>query len=214
MALITGSPVGNIVTPDDEFLDSPPPVYFQENKTATGGVVGLENNPDSDGFYFGLSGTTANPVYELGCYEGFSMGDARELNMIRCDTVGDKRAIQKRTSITINMTIKQIFPLTSARHYMHLGTVTSGNNREKAGIPEIDNSKFYYVYFPSVYDQIAGDFISVTLFKAQFVNPWTLTWAYGNAATTPLTIMGFADETKPADQRFGTFIRTDASAIA
>lgn len=213
-SIVTGTPAGNVITPDDVYLDSPPPLYFQEKFTPSGGTVGLLNDADTDGFYWGLSGTTDNPVYELGCYTGFSFADGREVNMVRCDTVGDKQAIQKRTNMIISLTLKQFFPLTQSRHSMHLGAVTSGGGIEKAGIPDIDNAKRYYAYFPSVYDQAAGDYVSVTLHNAQFVNAWSLGFQYGNAAEMPLTIMGFADETKPAAQRFGTIIRADPSLIA
>lgn len=215
MALATGTPLGSITQPEDIYLDVPPTLYFQENKTPAGGVVGLLNNPDSDGFYYGLSGTTDNPVFEMGCYEGFSLADQREVNMVRCDTSGDKLAIQKRTSLQMTFTLKQFFPLTMARHILNLSPVTTnvGASQEKMGIPDIDNTRFYYAYFPSIYDQEAGDFISATLHRVQVTGAWTLSFAYGQPATAQITLTAFADDTKPAAQRFGTFIRTDSDAI-
>jgi hypothetical protein len=135
--------------------------------------------------------------------------------MVRCDTSGDKLAIQKRTSLQMTFTLKQFFPLTMARHILNLSPVTTnvGESAEKMGIPDIDNTRFYHVYFPSIYDQENGDFVSATLYRAQVTGAWTLSWQYGQPATAQITLTAFADDTKPAAQRFGTFIRTDADLI-
>jgi len=82
MALITGSPVGNVVTATELYLDQPPTFWIQNRYTSAGASVGLLNRPDANSFYWGLSGTTANPVYEVGCYESFQVADVRTINMV------------------------------------------------------------------------------------------------------------------------------------
>lgn len=213
MALITGTPEGNLIASQDLFLDVPPTFYFQENKTAAGATVGLLNNPDGENFFWGLSGTTANPVYEAGCYENFVFTDVRDINMIRCDTDGDKGAIQRRNQLTVTFTLKAFFKLTKLRHLLNLGEVTTAAGvSEKVGIGEIDNTKAYYAYFPTVYDPNTGDWFSVTLFNAQFTSPWAMAFVYANPATVPIQATGFADSTKPRAQLFGSIIRIDPSA--
>lgn len=214
MALITGTPVGNLIATQDLFLDTPPTFYFQENKTAAGATVGLLNNPDGDNFFHGLSGTTANPVFEGGCYENFVFTDVRDINMIRCDTDGDKGAIQKRNQLTVTFTLKEFFKLTKLRHMLNLGPVTTTvGATEKTGIGQIDNTLDYYIYFPSIYDPNTGDFLTVTLFNAQFTLAWAMSFTYAQPATVTIQATGFADPTKPSAQLFGSIIRADPSAI-
>lgn len=213
MALITGTPVGNLIATQDLFLDTPPTFYFQENKDGSGNAVGLLNNPDGDNFFWGLSGTTANPVYEGGCYENFVFTDVRDINMIRCDTDGDKGAIQRRNQLTVTFTLKEFFKLTKLRHMLNLSAVTtSAGATEKVGIGQIDNTKDYYIYFPSIYDPNTGDYLSVTLFNAQFTLAWAMSFTYAQPATVTIQATGFADPGKPADQLFGSIIRADPSA--
>jgi hypothetical protein len=89
--------------------------------------------------------------------------------MIRCDTTGDKGAIQRRNQLTVTFTLKEFFKLTKLRHMLNLGPVTTNAGAtEKTGIGQIDNSINYYIYFPSVYDPNTGDYLAVTLFNAQF----------------------------------------------
>lgn len=214
MAVITGSPVGLIVTPPEIYIDQPPTFWFQEKYTAAGALVGELNRPDSDGFYWGLSGTTANPIYEAGCYETFQFTDVREINMVRCDTTGDRTAIQKRNSLNITFTLKSFFTFAKLRHMLNLGPVTTTPGAtEKMGIGIIDNSKYYYVYFSSVYDQTAGDYVSVTGHRVQFTNAWQMSFPYGNAANVTIQATFFADTDKPDAQQFATVLRADPSSI-
>lgn len=213
MALITGTPVGNLISSQQIYVDVPPTFYFQENKDGSGNAVGLLNDPDGDGFYWGLSGTTANPVYEGGCYENFVFTDVRDINMIRCDTDGDKGAIQRRNQLTVTFTLKEFFKLTKLRHMLNLGAVTtSAGAYEKTGIGQIDNTKYYYLYFPSIYDSNTGDYLAVTLFNAQFTSAWAMSFTYGQPATVTIQATAFADSNKPTTQSFGSILRADPSA--
>ena len=215
MSVLTGSPVGLIVTPPEIYVDQPPTFWFQEKYTAAGALVGELNNPDAAGFYWGLSGTTANPIYEAGCYETFQFTDVREMNMVRCDTTGDRTAIQKRSSLNITFTLKSLFSFAKLRHMLNLGPVTTVvGATEKMGIGIIDNAKYYYVYFSSVYDQSTGDYLSVTGHRVQFTNAWQMTFPYGNAANVTIQATLFADTDKPDAQQFATVIRADPSSIS
>jgi hypothetical protein len=216
MPLITGTPEGNILTPDANlFVDTPPVIYFQDKLTAAGATVGLLNNPDSDGFFWNLSGTTANPVFEVGCYEGLTIVDGRELNMIRCDTDGDVGAVQRRNSLTINFTLKQLFSFNKLAHMLNwsLPITSTAGATEKVGIGTIDNQKRYYAYLPTVYDPATGDFLSITAHNVQFTTAWTWTFVYANPSNVPITMTCFADTSRVDAQRFATVIRADPSDI-
>lgn len=214
MTLLTGTPSGNIIATPELYLDQPPTFWFQDRYTAAGASVGLLNPPDADGFYWGLSGTTANPVYEGGCYENFQVADVRTINMVRCDTNGMRTAIQKRDQLNITFTLKALFPLAKIRHMLNLGPVTTtAGATEKVGVGIIDNSKYYYVYFASIYDQTTGDYVNFTGHRVQFTNAWQLTFTYGQPATVAIQASCFADTDKPDAQQFATIIRADPSNI-
>jgi len=93
MALVTGTPLGQINAQDEIYIDAAPTIYFQDYN------ANHLNNPDGDGFYWGLSGTTTYPVYSLACYEDVVWASEYESNAIRCDTVGNKSQIQKLNHI-------------------------------------------------------------------------------------------------------------------
>jgi hypothetical protein len=201
MALITGTPAGNLIATQGIYVDVPPTFYFQENKDGSGNAVGLLNDPDGDGFYWG-------------CYENFVFTDVRDINMIRCDTDGDKGSIQRRNQLTATFTLKEFFKLTKLRHMLNLGPVTtSAGATEKTGIGQIDNTLYYYIYFPSIYDPNTGDYLAVTLFNAQFTLAWAMSFTYGQPATVTVQATGFADADKPTTQSFGSILRADPSAI-
>lgn len=216
MALVTGTPAGLVSQQSDIYIDSAPPIFFQHNDAGTGaGSVGLLNAPDANGFYWGLSGTTNNPVYQLGCIENVQLQGNITMTSIRCDTTGDRGAIQKLSYIDITANLKTLLPLATLRQIIRGGAVTTVSGAtEQFGIGQPDNSKYYYVWMPAVYDPEAGDYLALTGFRAQFVDSWQLAFAYGQPATIGIAIRLFADDTKPADQLFASVIRADPSAIA
>ena len=215
MALITGTPMGTIVTQPEIYVDQPPTFWFQDRVTSAGGTVPLLNNPDAASFYWGLTSTSTNPIYQVGCYENFQVVDVRTVNMIRCDTNGNRTAIQKRDALNITFTLKTLFPLATLRHMLNLGPVTSVvGATEKVGVGIIDNSKYYYVYFASVYDPNTGDYVNFTGHRVQFTQAWTLAFAYGMPATVGIQATCFADVDKPDTQQFATVIRADPSSIS
>lgn len=215
MTLLTGTPIGNVISPQELYLDQPPTFWIQDRSTSAGVLIGLMNNPDNQNFYWGLSGTTANPVYEVGCYENFVIADVRTINMVRCDTTGVRTAIQKRDQLNITFTLKAPFPLATLSKLLNLGPVTTNAGAtEKVGVGLIDNSKYYRAYFASIYDQTTGDYVNATFHRVQFTSAWQWTFTYGQPATFTIQASAFADSDKPSDQYFATIIRADPSAIS
>lgn len=211
MALITGTPAGVITAQDNIYLDSAPNFYFQDNLVQAQAYL---NNPDGDGFYWNLTGSAANPIYQVGCYEGFQMADQIEMSDIRCDTVGSKGSIQKRNFLDLSFTLKTLFPLEILAQILRWGTVTTTvGATEKVGIGQPNNQKYFYAYFPVVYDPTTGDYVSWTVHRAQWVDSTTMSFAYGQPTTVQVMMRCFADEDKPSDQLFATVIRADPSAI-
>lgn len=208
MALVTGTPLGQINAQDELYIDVAPTIYFQDYN------ANELSNPDGDGFYWGLSGTTTYPVYSLACYEDVRWASEYESNAIRCDTVGDKSTIQKLNHIDLTFTLKTLMPLATLTHILRGGAVTtSAGATEKMGIGQPNNQQYYHYYLPVVYDETAGDYLAITAHKAQFVDAWEIAFTYGQPATVGMVFRAYADDTKPAAQLFATIIRADPSAI-
>jgi len=208
MALITGSPIGNVDSQDEIYVEGAPYIYIQDyNATPL-------NNPDADGYYWGLSGTTSYPVFNIGCVQDVSLTEGLTMNQIRCDAVGDKGTIQRRDYIELELTILTVFPLSTLRHVLNLSAPTVSTNVEKVGIGQINNNRFYMAYAPKVYDQDTGDYLLFHLNKAQFVDAWTINMNSGEPWTVQgLKLRAYADDTKPNSQLFGTIVRADESAL-
>jgi hypothetical protein len=81
------------------------------------------------------------------------------------------------------------------------------------GVEQPNNNQFWPLYGATVYDSTAGDYISFTGHRAQFVGAWALTFGFGTPATLSVVFRVFADDTKPSAQEFMTVIRADPSAI-
>lgn len=208
MSLITGTPLGSITTQEDLFVDSSPSIYFQ-NSTATPLF-----NPDADGFYWGLSGTTAYPVYEVGCPTDMTFSENITANDVLCDTVGVKATIQQRNFVEFTFTIQSFFPLSVLTKLLKGGAVTQTSPTQKFGFGPIDNSVFYHLYCPRVYDTTAADYVWLYFHKTQFVDAWSISMAFGTPwKLTGLKLRAFADGTKPSAQTFGMFGRSDLSVI-
>lgn len=208
MSLVTGTPLGTINQQDDIYLDAAPSLWFQDN------TANPLNNPDGDGFYWGITGSPTYPAYELSCYEGVQLVSEYESNAIRCDTVGDKGQIQKLNHIDLTFTLKTLLPLDTLTHILKGGVVTTNAGAtEKFGIGQPNNQQYWRVYGAVVYDAVAGDYINFTGHRCQFVDAWTLAFNYGTPSTLAVTLRAFADDSKPSDQLFMTVIRADPSAI-
>lgn len=208
MALVTGTPLGNIQTAEDLFPDSAPTLWFQDyNATPL-------NNPDADGFYWGLSGTTTYPAYEVGCLTDISFTEGLTANDVLCDNVGVKATIQQRNYVEFQLTVQTIFPLQTLSKILKGGTVTETAPTQKFGFGPVDNTLYWMVYGVRVYSDVAGDYVWYHINKAQFVNAFTINMAFGqNWQVAGIAMRGFADTSKPSDQIFGMMGRADASVI-
>lgn len=205
--LSTGTPLGTIITQDDIYIEGAPYVYYQDNE------AGHLNHPDHLDFYWGMSGTTAHPVYALGCYQDVRFSDGVEVNAVRCDTVGDVDVLQKRTHLELTFTLLSLFPLSTIRAILRAGAVTTTATMERMGIGEIDNAELFRVYFPKVYDEAALDWISITGHRCKFVDAWELAMTFATPWTLGVTIWLMADSSMPTAQRFATVVRHDPSAL-
>ena len=209
MALVTGTPLGTITSQEDLYVEGAPYIYFQDNNADP------LFNPDANGFYFGMSGTSSYPVKLLGCIQDVSLTEGVTMNDVRCDTIGVKDTIQKRNYVEFNLTLLSLFPISVANGFLNLGgTVSSGTGYETAGIGGIPNTQKYMVYAPKVYDEVNGYWLLFHLHAAKFVDAWTINMRYGQSwDVTGLKIRAYADETKPTTQRFGVIHRVDLNAL-
>jgi hypothetical protein len=203
-SLVTGSAVGNVVSQEELYLEGAPFIYFQNSEASP------LYNPDAQSFYWGMSGTTANPAYLLGCIQDVSLTEGVTMNDVRCDTVGVKDTIQKRDYVEFQLTILSQLPLTVLRHVMNLSAPSTGSGFETVGISQINNSVHYHVYAPKVYDDDEAGWLMFYLHRAKFVDAWTLNTVYGGPWTlTGVKIRAYADDTKSANQLFGVIKRFD-----
>jgi len=210
MALVTGTPIGTITTQESLFVDSAPTIYIQNS------LANPLKNPDSNNFYWGMSGTSTYPVLEIGCPYDISFSENIVSNDVLCDTTGLQATIRQRQYLEFTFSIRSLFPLSVLTTLMKGGTNTQDlvNHTSEFGFGAIDNSQFWHVYTPRVYDTTAGDYVWLYFHKAQFVDAWTLGMAFGTPwQLTGIKLRAFADLTKPAAQQFGMMGRSDASVI-
>ncbi len=208
MPLVTGSPIGNLDTQEDIYLEGSPNIYFQDY------LADPLFNPDADGFYWNLSGTSVYPAFEVGCPTDVSLTEDITINDVLCDNVGVKDTIQQRNSLQFEFTIQSFFPLQTLRHMLGGGAVTETSPTQKFGFGPINNDQRWMVYAPKVYNTDVGDYVWIHLNKAKFVEAWTIDMPFGSPwQVTGLRLRAFADTTKPQDQYFGMFGRSDASVI-
>lgn len=199
------TPSGTIITPNDVFLEGGPEFWF-------GGVP--RYSPDSDGFYWGITGIDAKPAYKLGCYTDFRWRDNVQMTEVRCDTIGVTATIQKRNYLEFTCTLMSLLPLKMLKNIIHGGTVTiTAEGAEKMGLGDINNAEYHLCFLSRVYDQTALDFVTITGHRCQFVDSWEIAMTYGAPWTLGIKMRLHADDTKPAAQRFATVIRLDPSMV-
>jgi hypothetical protein len=210
MALVTGSPIGNLDLQEDIYLEGAPTLYIQDY------TADPLKNPDSNGFYWGLSGTTTYPAYEIGCITDISFTENLTMSEVLCDNVGVKDTVQQRNYFEFNFSIQSFFPLSTLRHILGLGPVTvdAGANTETLGLGKVNNNQYWMVYAPKVYDEDVGDYVMIHLHRAKFIDAWTIDMPFGSQwKATGLKLRGFVDSSKPAAQQFGVMLRSDASVL-
>lgn len=210
MALITGSPYGTLQSSEDIYLSDAPYIYFQDAD------AGQMFAPDSDGYYWQVSGTPTYPVYEFACVSDISFTEGRTLNDVTCDNVGVKDTVQVRDYVEFQVSMKSLFPFTNMARILNLSTPTTnaGENTTKIGIGKINNNQFWQVWAPKVYDENVGDYIATHLYRVKFVESWTVEMPYGTQwQVTGLRLRGYADTTKSTAQQFGMMLRYDPSVL-
>lgn len=208
MALVTGTPEGLIITQDNIFVEGAPFIYYQDAR------ADLLNNPDADGFFYGLSGTNQFPVFELVCYEDVTLSEDLEINAVRCDREGDIAVIQKRNHLEFSLALSTLFPLSTTTALIKGSEVTVSGSVEKMGLGPINNNQFWHFYLPKVYDEAEGDFVSITIPRGQFADAFNIAMVSGDKwMIGGITLWGLTDPTKPANQIFATIIRADADAL-
>lgn len=208
MALVTGTPLGTITTSEDLFPESAITLWIQNASAAP------FNNPDADGFYWGMSGTATYPVKEIGCLSDISFTEGITANDILCDNAGVKAHIQQRNYVEFQMTVKTVFPLQILSDILNGGAVTETSPTQKFGFGPIDNTRFWHVYGVRVYSDTAGDYVWYYFHKAQFVGAFNITMPQGDGwAVQGISLRAFADTTYPSAQIFGMMGRSDLSVI-
>lgn len=206
----TAVPQGTTTSQESVYLEQGPSVYFEDYNG------NYRFSPDSDGFYWGLSGTSTYPAYAVGCYQNFHWKDNVSMNDIRCDALGVVATMQHRNFMEVTFDLQSFFPLSVLAKMLkgaHAVTNNASDEAEKFGLDKIDNNKFWKVYFPLVYDQDASAYLAVTLHKAQFVDSWDWNMQYGASHSIGITLRAFADAARPNTQRFATVVRVDASVL-
>ena len=208
MALVTGTPLGNLITQEEIYLEGAPTLFFQSS------LASPLYNPDADGFYWGLSGTTTYPVYEVGCPVDVSFTENVTINEVLCDNLGVKDTTQQRNYFEFNLSLKALFPLDVLSYLLNTGTMVESAPTQKIPLGKINNTLYWHVYAPKVYDEDNGAYVWIYLHKCKFVDSFTINMSYGDAwAVTGLKFRAFVDSTKPAAQQFGMMGRADSSAI-
>lgn len=201
------TPTGTLLTAENIFIEGGPSFWF-------GGVP--KYAPDSDGFYWGISGTVDDPVNQIGCYTDFRFRDNIQMTEVRCDTIGVVSTIQKRNYLEVSFNLMSLLPLSMLANIIARSGATTTNladNTEKMGIGTINNTINFMCYFSKVYDPDAGDWVSFTGHSCQFVDVWEIAMQYGAPWTLGVRMRLHGDSTKPTNQTFATAIRYDPSVF-
>lgn len=210
MSLSTGTvtPTGQIITGEGIYIEGGPAIYFQDAAAA------LRFNPDGDGHYWNLSGTVAAPIYQIECYDDFQIMDDVTNTPITCQNLGEVSNLQRRNHVGITFTLKSLLPFDILSKVLRGGAVTvnATDDTEGFGLGQI-NSQNWHIFAPRVYDQLTGDFISITIHKARFISASPISTPYADAWNVPVEMHGFADTSKPSDQLFATWKRLDPDQI-
>lgn len=197
-------PTGTINEAEDIFIEGGPDFWF-------GGE--LQHAPDDNDFFWGIVGTTATPVFHIGCYENFQFADNLTTNEVRCDTVGVKQDITRRNFLEATFDLTGLFPLSQLRHMLRWSDalVVPGDDVEYASIGQVNQQDIHRVYFSRIYDEVADDWLSVTGHRCQFMQAGPIQMRYGEPWQVPVRVRFYADDTLPAEQQFATLVRYDPS---
>jgi len=209
VSLVTGTPLGSITSSEDLYLEGAPTIYVQDNS------ANPLKNPDTDNFYWGLSGTSTYPAIEIGCLTDVSLAEDLTMNDVLCDNVGVKDTLMQRNYLDWTFTVQSFFPFDVLTEILKGGAVTenASEHTQKFGLGKIDNNQFWMVYAPKVYDEGVGYYVAIHMHKAKFVDAWEISMPFGDSWEAGITLRAFADTDKPSAQQFATVIRADPSVI-
>ena len=186
--LSTGTPIGNIDSQESVFIEGAPNFYIQDYR------ANPRYNPDADNYYWGMSGTTSYPVYDVACVQDVSLTEGITMNAIRCDNLGDVGVIQRRDYLEFTLSILSAFPFTSLSQFLNASTPTVATGLEKMGIGAINNNKYFMAYAPKVYNPETNAYLMFHLHKAQFVDAWNISMKAGEPwVINGLKLRAFAD---------------------
>lgn len=212
MALVTGSAFGSnaagtasgaYFAQEELYLEGAPTIFFQD----------YDAGPMYESPYWQISGTPTYPVYEIGCVTDVSLSEDITINDVLCDNVGVKSTIQQRNYLEITFSLQSFFPLSVLTKILNGGTLTETAPIEWFAFEQIDNTQYWAVWCPKVYDTSVGDYVGIQLHKAQFVEAFTIDMTFGQPWTaTGLRLRAYIDTSKTPNQ-FATFMRADASVI-
>jgi hypothetical protein len=206
--LVTGSPVGGSIVQEETYLQDAPNLFIQDYRADP------LNNPDPNGFYWGLSGTVLYPYMALGCVADVSLTEGLTMNDVVCDTTGYKNTIIKRNYVELNLTVKTLLPLTSVADIMKLSPVVQAGTAEYMGFGPVDNSRFFHMYMAKVYNTTVPGWVAVHLHKGRFVDAWTINFKPGQEwALSGIKYRAYFVDSYPEAQAFGVMYRDDASAL-
>jgi len=205
----TSIPVGPESPDEDIYLEGGPDIWYQDSDAPEA------HNPDSDGYYWGISGSAAYPLIPLGCYDDLQLVDTRTSTVVTCASLGNVAQMQRRDALEVQLTVKSLMPLANLTHLIGGGAVVhnAAEETEKMGIGALPQNDFYHVFMSRVYDETVGDYVSITLHKVQWIEATPLKMAYGEPWTYAIRGMALADSSMPAAQRFATWLRYDPSAL-
>jgi hypothetical protein len=205
----TATPVGPLHPSESIYLEGGPNLWIQDSDAAEA------NNPDSDGYYWGVSGSATYPIIEIGCYDDISLVDTRTSTEVKCAAAGIVATMQRRDSLELDFTLKSLFPLEDLRHIIGGGTVVHNatEETEKMGVGNLPQQDYYHLFLSRVYDEDTGDYISMTFHKVQFTEASPLAMPYGDVWNYTIKALVLADTSKPVAQRFYTAVRWDPSVL-
>lgn len=205
--MITGAPLGSITQAEELYLESAPQIYMADYR----GYYGDTTN----GRHVSLSGTSTYPVYAIGCTTSVSFSDNLTTNEVRCDSVGSKDLIIKRNHLEVKFTLQSFLPFGILSALMNGGTVTTNLSEHTTvfSLGNINNAQYWRFYLPKVYDDVAGDYVSMTFHRCKIISSGELSMGYGTTWQLPITVWALADESLSAAERFATILRADFSAI-
>jgi len=205
----TDIPVGPGISGEDLYIEGGPTIWFQSS------LATEENHPDSDGYYWGLSGTVAYPVYAMGCYDDLTINDTRTTNAVTCAALGDVATMQRRDAYELSFTLKSLFPLERLRYLIGGGAVVHNVAEEtsKMGLGPLPINQFFHLFLSRVYDEDTDDYLAVTFHKVQFMDASPLALPYGKEWSYQIKATALADGAMPKAQRFATMLRYDPSVL-